>query len=133
MNKRQIGTHFEEAAISFLENAGIKIVDRNVTCGKIGEIDIIGIEDTGINDPVRSSEGRDHVSDEETQTLIFFEVKYRKDASRGFPAEAVDKAKQKRLRRCAEYYTAYRPSDRYIRFDVIAIEGEKITWYRNAF
>ena len=114
MNTRQIGTHFEEAAAAYLENEGIKIIDRNVTCGKIGEIDIIG-------------------SDEETQTLIFFEVKYRKDSRTGYPAEAVDIAKQNKIRRCAEYYLAYKPTEKYLRFDVIAIEGEEIRWYKNAF
>ncbi len=114
MNTRQIGTHFEEAAAAYLENEGIKIIDRNVTCGKIGEIDIIG-------------------SDEETQTLIFFEVKYRKNADSGYPAQAVDTAKQRKIRRCAEFYLTYKPTDHFIRFDVIAIEGEKIMWYKNAF
>ncbi len=114
MNTRQIGTHFEEAAIAYLKDEGIDIIDKNVTCGRIGEIDIIG-------------------SDEETQTLIFFEVKYRKDSHTGYPAEAVDAAKQKKIRRCAEYYLAYKPTDNFIRFDVIAIEGEEIRWYKNAF
>ncbi len=133
MNTRQIGTHFEEAAIEYLKNEGIEIVGKNVTCGRIGEIDIIGIEDTGHNGRVSASEGRENVSDEETQTLIFFEVKYRKSSKMGYPAEAVDAAKRRKILKCAEYYLAYKPTKRYVRFDVIAIKDEEITWYKNAF
>ncbi|MBR5361270.1 MAG: YraN family protein [Lachnospiraceae bacterium] len=130
MNTRQIGTHYEEAAAAFLEREGIEIVDKNVRCGRIGEIDMIGIESGGAT--IRP-EGISTSSDEETQTLIFFEVKYRKSKRLGYPAEAVDKDKQSKIRRCAEYYLAYKPAKMYVRFDVIAIEGEEINWYKNAF
>lgn len=119
MNTRKIGQHYEEVAAAYLANEGIRIIDRNVTCGRIGEIDIIGVQPSEKND--------------EPETLIFFEVKYRKSASYGYPVQAVDLKKQTKLRRCAEYYLAYKKNDSYIRFDVIAMEGEKITWYKNAF
>ncbi len=119
MNKRALGTHFEEAAIAYLENEGIVILDKNVRCGHIGEIDLIGVE------PV-SGDGKD-------ETLIFFEVKYRKSERYGSAVYAVDDKKRHKIRRCAEYYLAYRPTDRYIRFDVIAIDGETVTWYKDAF
>ena len=112
MNTREKGTYYEEAAAAYIEDRGITIVDRNVRCGRIGEIDIIG---------------------RDADTLIFFEVKYRKDHRHGYPEEAVDRRKQNRLRSCARYYLAYRHMDAYVRFDVIAVEDEQITWYKNAF
>lgn len=127
MNTRQIGSYYEDAVTAYLVNKGVKIIDRNVRCGKTGEIDIIGLEEaSGMNtEMLRDSEA--------AQTLIFFEVKYRKDHSHGYPEEAVDKRKQRRIRKCAEYYLAYKNENRYIRFDVIAVEGEAINWYKNAF
>lgn len=131
MNTREIGTHYEEAAAAYLENEGIKIIDRNVTCGKLGEIDLIGIDS---NVPsVFATEGTGTESGEEAGILVFFEVKYRKNAASGHPEEAVDLKKQEKIRRCAQYYLAYRKNKMYVRFDVIAIQGEEITWYKNAF
>ncbi len=114
MNTRKIGRFYEDAVAEYLKNNGITIVDRNVTCGRIGEIDIIGRE-------------------EETKTLIFFEIKYRKNHKVGYPEESVGGRKQGKIRRCAEYYLAFRHTDYYVRFDVIAVEDEEITWYKNAF
>lgn len=127
MNTRNIGSYYEDAVTAYLLNEGVKILDRNVRCGRIGEIDIIGLEEaSGMNtEMLRDSEA--------AQTLIFFEVKYRKDRSHGYPAEAVDEKKQNRIRKCAEYYLAYKKINAYIRFDVIAVEGEEINWYKNAF
>ena len=115
MNTREVGTHYEDAAIAYLKSNGVHIIDRNVTCGRFGEIDLIG------------------TTEESGKTLIFFEVKYRKDDKHGHPEEAVDINKQRKIRKCAEYYLAYRNSDSYVRFDIIAIQGEEITWYKNAF
>lgn len=120
-NNRTTGTYYEDAAVAYLTEAGIDVIDRNVRCGKIGEIDIIGID-----------RGSDY-----GETLVFFEVKYRKDGTYGGPEAAVDVRKQKTIRKCAQYYTAYnRYYNRikpYLRFDVIAIENEEIRWYKNAF
>ena len=127
MNTREIGTYYEDAVAAYLVGEGVKIIDRNVRCGKIGEIDIIGLETaSGVSAEIlRDSE--------DAQTLIFFEVKYRKNHSHGYPAEAVDKKKQSKIRKCAEYYLTYKSEKRFIRFDVIAVEGEEINWYKNAF
>lgn len=118
MNKRSIGTHYEEIAADYLSRQGIRIIDRNVFCGKIGEIDLIGIES--------AASGR-----KEDAVLIFFEVKYRKNHDYGYPIEAIDHNKQRRMRRCAEYYLMKHRFGGYCRFDAIAIEGEQITWVKN--
>lgn len=115
MNTREVGAYYEDAAVEYLRDNGVKIIDRNVTCGRFGEIDIIGYTEDSVN------------------TLIFFEVKYRRSDKHGHPVEAVDNNKQNKIRKCAEYYLAYKKSGSYVRFDIIAIQGEEITWYKNAF
>ena len=131
MNTREIGRHYEEAAAAYLENEGIRIIDRNVTCGKLGEIDLIGIDP---DMPAVVVPGVDEaLGGEEAGTIVFFEVKYRKSDASGYPEEAVDLRKQKKIRRCAQYYLAYRPGKMYVRFDVIAVQGEEIRWYKDAF
>ena len=55
MNKREVGSQWEQKTVEYLQTIGITVLYKNFRC-KIGEIDIIGIE----ND-----------------TYIFIEVKYR--------------------------------------------------------
>lgn len=113
INKRSIGTIKENVAREFLENNGVKIIRMNYRC-KAGEIDIIGMD----ND-----------------TYVFFEVKYRKDLKMGHPAEAVTKYKQRVISRVADYFRyKYKiPDYASFRFDVIAIIGDELLWYKNAF
>ena len=112
MNKRKIGSAWEEAAVCYLQRAGVCILARNFKCSQ-GEIDIIGYHH---------------------DCLVFFEVKYRKDDQFGKPEEAVGIAKQEKISRCALFYLQYHGGlNQAIRFDVLAICGEKISWYQNAF
>ncbi len=67
--------------------------------------------------------------------LVFFEVKYRKNADAGLPAEAVGTPKQRRICRTAKYYL-YRKhygESVPVRFDVVAVCAERVNWYQNAF
>lgn len=111
MNKRKKGSFYEDAVCEYLINNGLIIVERNYFC-PFGEIDIIAKQD---------------------DTLVFIEVKYRKDTSYGYAIEAVDYRKQKKIIACANYYIAYKNIDLFIRFDVIGINGDKIDWIKNAF
>lgn len=113
MNKRKVGTDKEAEAAAYLEKQGIVILERNFRCGK-GEIDLIG---------------------KEQEYLVFFEVKYRKNADQGHPEEAVGYAKQKKICKVADYYRYVHrlPLQTAIRYDVIAIEGDQIRWVKNAF
>ena len=91
----------------------MKILEHNFRCRQ-GEIDLIG------------RDGR---------YLVFFEVKYRKTARNGMPAEAVGYAKQQKIRYTAQFYLYSR---RYrenmpCRFDVVSILGDQISWIRDAF
>lgn len=113
MNNRAVGTTKEQAAAAFLRQKGMRIVETNFRC-KQGEVDIIGWHNG---------------------YLTFVEVKYRKSEKMGFPEEAVHEGKQRRIRKCAEVYLYIKGFDKSppIRFDVIAMCGEQIRWYRNAF
>ncbi|MBQ3968601.1 MAG: YraN family protein [Lachnospiraceae bacterium] len=112
-NNRSKGSRYENEAAAFLENKGIKILDRNFRC-RLGEIDIIA---------------------RDSDCLCFVEVKYRKTTANGYPSEAVGPAKRKKIYQVAEVYMKKNGISLYskCRFDVISILGDKITYYKNAF
>jgi putative endonuclease len=109
------GRDGEDEAARFLEARGLSLLARNVRVGG-GELDLVA-EDGG--------------------TVVFVEVKWRRDASRGAPAEAVTPVKRRKLLSAARVWLAENPSSarREVRFDVVAIEGEAKTvdWIRGAF
>ena len=113
MNKRQTGGLYEAKAAAWLEEQGLVIVARNFRC-RFGEIDLI-------------ARHQDY--------LVFVEVKYRKSAAAGHPAEAVTFAKQKTICKVAEYYCMMHDveADQAVRYDVVGICGVDIDWYPNAF
>ncbi len=113
LNRRKIGEEWEARACRYLAEKGVRIRERNFRCRQ-GEIDIIGYE---------------------KEYLVFFEVKYRRDDSRGCAADAVGFQKQKKICRVSDYYRMIHgcPSDTPVRFDVIAMDGGGIEWIRNAF
>ena len=114
MNHRKTGTEKEELAQEFLTRHGVRILFRNYHFHKIGEIDLIGIQE---------------------DSLLFVEVKYRKDDSFGLPEEAVNGAKQMTISRVATGFLCVHPEygGLKVRFDVIAIDKKKIKWIWNAF
>lgn len=105
----------EDEAARFLEERGLSVVARNVRAGG-GEIDLVAADGGAV---------------------VFVEVKWRRDASRGTPAEAVTPAKRRKLLSAARAWLAENPSgaSREVRFDVVAIDGgaERIDWIRGAF
>ncbi|MCM1121061.1 MAG: YraN family protein [Eubacterium sp.] len=113
MNTREIGAQKEQQVCAYLLSKGITIKERNFRCRQ-GEVDIIGYDG---------------------DYLVFFEVKYRSNARKGNAADAVGYGKQKKICRVADYYRMIHhcKEDTPIRFDVIAIDGEKTTWMKNAF
>ena len=112
MNKRQIGSIGEDMAVEFLKSRGVKILERNYQ-NRFGEIDIIGMEDN---------------------TLLFIEVKYRKNESFGYPLEAVGFAKREKIRKMARFFLNENHYYHYnIRFDCIGIIGSQIEWIKGAF
>ena len=107
----------EELAVAFLKNIGHSICKTNYQKAS-GEIDLIT---------------------QEGDTLVFVEVKYRKNLDYGFPREAVNRTKQKRIAKTALWYIKEQQLDDVnIRFDVIEIyycsDGEQvINHFENAF
>ena len=67
--------------------------------------------------------------------LVFFEVKKRAGNGMSKASYAVNYTKQKQICKTALGYLTCKgfPMDTAIRFDVIAIDGEEINWYKNAF
>lgn len=72
MNKREFGSKGEDLACEYLTKNGYKILERNVHFSKFCEIDIIAAQ---------------------KDTLVFIEVKTRKNNDFGSPLEAVTAAK----------------------------------------
>lgn len=111
-NTRKIGTEYERKAGAFLEAGGYVIQEYNFRC-RMGEIDIIA---------------------RDGKCLVFCEVKYRGGPGSGHPAEAVDEKKQRIISKCALYYLDAKGLQGIeCRFDVVSIEGDEITLYKNAF
>ena len=112
-NNRETGSHYERLAGAYLEQEGYEILEYNYRC-KTGEIDIIA---------------------KEGHTLVFVEVKYRKDDKKGYPAQAVDQRKQQKIRKSAMIYLKknHLSFEQPIRFDVVEILGKKIRVIKHAF
>ena len=113
MNKREVGTKFEQSAADYLEKNGYQILEKNFRC-RIGEIDLIA-----------KSEGY----------LCFIEVKYRSNTHTGFPGEAITPRKMLKITRTAEYYLMLNHclTDTPCRFDVVVILENQISVIKNAF
>ena len=113
VNQRSQGNSYERLAAKFLEEKGFSIVEFNFF-SKIGELDILA---------------------KDKEYLVFVEVKYRKNKSKGSAAEAVTFSKMKKICRTADYYmlTHNMADSTSVRFDVVAIEEGKLTHIPNAF
>ena len=66
-------------------------------------------------------------------TLVFVEVRWRTDDRFGGAASSVGSAKRRRLVFAAMHYLRRLPTPPPCRFDVVAIDGERIEWRRAAF
>lgn len=112
INKRTVGFEYEKIAGEYLKNRGYEIIEYNFY-SRYGELDIIA-----------KHEGY----------LVFVEVKYRENNSKGYPLEAVSIQKQRTISKCALYYMKKNGmQDVPVRFDVVGILGDKIQVLQNAF
>lgn len=105
------GAAAEGLAARFLAARGLVIVQRNYRC-RGGEIDLI----------VRDGE-----------TLVFVEVRLRRNRAFGTAAESITAAKRRRLRFAARHYLARLGREPPCRFDAVlldALETENIEWLR---
>lgn len=101
-HNRSTGSRGEEIAVAFLTAHGYRIIERNFRC-KGGELDIVA------RAPGDGS-------------LVFVEVKARRDTSYGPPQLAVTPFKQRQISKAAlTWLSQKRLHDSHSRFDVIAI------------
>ena len=101
-DNKGIGNLGEEVAATFLERKRYHILERNFRC-KGGEVDIVA-------------------RDPKDKSLVFVEVKARRDLSYGVPQLAVTPFKQRQISKAALTWLARnRQQDVNARFDVIAI------------
>jgi putative endonuclease len=112
-----LGRSGEDAAVVYLKRKKFSVVERGFRFHR-GEIDIIAFD---------------------ADTLVFIEVKTRRDKIFGLPEESVTPAKQTQLRRVAEAYLMVNNLFHVpCRFDILSIsydekEGYKIRHLKNAF
>jgi putative endonuclease len=105
------GREGEDRAATFLAARGYRVLARNVRVPG-GEIDAVCLDGP---------------------TLVFVEVKRRESARYGGAIGAVDRRKRATLRRVAADYAQIVAPQAKIRFDVVALDGNRIRLHRNAF
>ncbi|MCC7006659.1 MAG: YraN family protein [Ottowia sp.] len=107
-----VGAVWEQRALVFLRKQNLAFVQRNYRC-KGGEIDLI----------MRTTDG----------TFVFVEVRARAHTQFGGAAASIGSIKQQRLIFAAEHYLLHFSVCAPCRFDVVAFDGNLLSWYRNAF
>ena len=117
-NTKAVGDDAESRALAWLQARGLVLVRRNYRVARGpgargGEIDLI----------LREGDG----------TLVFVEVRARRSATHGGAAASVGASKQRALVYAAQHFIARLPAPPPCRFDVIAIDGDRIEWLRAAF
>ena len=112
------GDAAEAAALDHLQRAGLRLLERNYRVGAgpsrpAGEVDLI----------LQDRDG----------TLVFVEVRARAHASHGGAAASVTARKRQRLVYAAQHYLLRHATPPPCRFDVVAIDGDNLTWLQAAF
>jgi len=111
--RKKQGNDAEQQACEYLQSHGLKLITKNFSI-KAGEVDLI----------MRDGE-----------TLVFIEVRYRKNADFGGAVASVTAKKQQRIIKAALAYQQKHMPQSSMRFDVVAIEGDNknIDWISSAF
>ncbi len=110
-SKKQVGDDAERDAERYLIGQGLNIVERNYRT-RFGEIDLI----------MRDAE-----------TLVFIEVRLRKNNDFGGAAASIGAHKQRRIVAAAQQYIAALRHPPPCRFDAVLIMGANIEWLKDAF
>ena len=115
---KALGDAAEARALAHLARAGLVLVQRNYRVArgpraKGGEVDLV----------MRDRDG----------TLVFVEVRTRRDDRFGGAAASIGASKRQRIVFAARHFlrTQLRPPP--CRFDVVAVDGDRIEWLRAAF
>jgi putative endonuclease len=112
------GEEGEDRALQWLQRQGLVLVQRHYRVARgpgarAGEIDLVMREPDG--------------------TLVFVEVRARAGTAHGGAAASVGLAKQRSLVFAARHYLARLAHLPPCRFDVVAIDGERLEWLKGAF
>ena len=112
-SRKKQGNEAEQQACKHLQSHGLTLLEKNFST-KAGEVDLIM---------------------QDNETLVFVEVRYRKNADFGGAAASVTAKKQQRIIKAALAYQQKHMPQSSMRFDVVAIEGDnkKIDWIQSAF
>ncbi|MDE1892821.1 MAG: YraN family protein [Pseudomonadota bacterium] len=114
---RAAGDVFEQRACAELERAGLKLLARNYNT-RFGELDLVMLD-------------RD--------TVVFVEVRHRRNASHGDAAASITAGKQAKLIKAAALWrtTHAQWAQFNCRFDVVTYDGHpdhaRMEWLRSAF
>ena len=118
LNNRELGNLGEDLAVNYLMKNKYIIISRNYRT-RYGEIDIIA---------------------KDKEYLVFIEVKARKNTNFGYPREAVNFTKQRKIKELANYFLLKENKmNNNIRFDVVEVfldknnEAQSIEIITNAF
>ncbi len=115
---KALGDAAEARALAHLTRAGLVLVQRNYRVArgphaKGGEVDLV----------MRDRDG----------TLVFVEVRARRDERFGGAAASIGATKRRRIVFAAMHFLRSEPRLPPCRFDVVAVDGERIEWLRAAF
>ncbi|OED40669.1 YraN family protein [Chromatiales bacterium (ex Bugula neritina AB1)] len=116
MTTRDQGSLHESLACLYLQEQGLTLLTSNHH-SRFGEIDLIM---------------------KDGETIVFVEVRYRRNASFGGAALSITPAKQRKITLTALHYLQQkRKNNEPCRFDVFAVTGQKNNsaplWIKNAF
>jgi len=109
-----IGAQAEQWAARHLQQQGLMPITHNYRC-RFGEIDLIM---------------------QDGPSLVFIEVRLRRNADFGGAAASIDNRKQQRIIRTAQKYLSGLDHIPPCRFDVVLMDdaqGHNLQWLRNAF
>jgi len=116
-DRRARGAAASTAARAYLARAGLRDVAANANY-RFGELDLVMLDGA---------------------TLVFVEVRFRRDARFGGGAASVDAHKRRKLVQAASAFLAHHPkySNAPCRFDVVEGEGDpaspRLRWLKDAF
>jgi putative endonuclease len=114
---REVGIEAEDLACRLLERQGLGLIARNYRC-RLGEIDLIM---------------------QDGNTLVFIEVRYRRNPAFGSGAETITPKKQGKIAKAAVAYLQENRcyANSAVRFDVVSLSSDlrddNADWIRDAF
>lgn len=120
-NRRATGAAIEAAARTHLIRAGLREIAANANY-RFGELDLVMLDGDGA-----------------LATLVFVEVRFRRNSRFGGGAASIDAGKRRRIVQAAEAFLASHPrfANAACRFDVVEAEGDsaapRLQWLRDAF